>query len=708
MAKINKIYPSFYNGVTQQPPELALDTQCKEMVNCIPGIIKGLRKRPPVNYVTRSTNMTPTANVFHTYDRGEDEEEYIFVHTGLTDEPLRVYNKAGVKMTVTYEIGQETEIKSYINTVNMKGLTVQDRTWLLNKDIEVSIDNTGITALSPNYDKVAYYWLKRGAGDRYNPYNYAVYLDGVTYEVDPNKPASDDLDPATGAEDSDVAASILQGKINGSNGFVCQREGSILKIYKSNGSDFTFNSWDSWGNQASEGWKGSVNKITDLPKDMAFSNVFVEVVGEENNDFTSYYIKWNGSSWQECPDPKAIRGYLSNMPIACDRVDLVDGIATFNLYKITWDLPAVGNIDNNPDPSIVGYKIQDLFFYKNRLGLASSDSIVLSETANYENFYIKTAISVLDKDPIDVAIATNQASKIYYAKPFNNSLYIFTKYSQFELRHEGFLSPTTVSIDNTTNYPMAVGVEPQVVNNSLFFISVTNNKQQLREYVKDETLTVKGVDLNVITPDYLEEPITSLVVNGVLGYVLCCTANNTVYLYNYKEDGKERVQSAWSKWKLFEDLVYTQGSFEYHLLDATLLVIFKTETDYRYHVMQLDDATTDKIDTTYLGTYPYMSSILLPDYYPHINKVGTPKDKILLKKVGIQGTGNFSANIYRKDYNRNYVKEHTDSSMRDLDLHVASKVGNVDITLYDNTVSDFNITSVIVEGLFSPTSKEMR
>lgn len=46
--------------------------------------------------------------------------------------------------------------------------------------------------------------------------------------------------------------------------------------------------------------------------------------------------------------------------------------------------------------------------------------------------------------------------------------------------------------------------------------------------------------------------------------------------------------------------------------------------------------------------------------------------------------------------------------MRDLDLHISSKVGNVDITIKDSTINDFVISSVVIEGLFSATSKEMK
>ena len=490
--------------------------------------------------------------------------------------------------------------------------------------------------------------------------------------------------------------------------FVCEVIGSLLKIYKEDGADFTFDSWDSWGSQASVGWKGSVNKLTDLPKEFSWVNTYVEIAGDESDDFTNYYVKWNGSSWIETRDPQEVRGVLKNMPIKMDRTALVNGVATFTLDLVDWSEPKVGNLENNPDPSFVGYGINDLFFYKNRLGIASSDSVVLSEAAGYNEFYVSTAISILDTDPIDVAVASNQASKIYYVKPFNSSLYIFTKYSQYELTAQGGLSPKTVSLSVTTNYPMDINVEPLVMNNSLYFISTTNNRQQLREYIKTENLNVKGIDLNTSTPTYLEEKVTNLVADGVLGMVLCCTSNNTIYLYSYTEDGQKRIQSAWSTWNVLETLDYTAGSFEYNYLGSTLTVTCKTASDYRYHTLELDyNIENDRVDTTYEGELSYESSILLPDFYPKFTDVRTPKDKILIKKVTVEGEGNFDVDVYRKDYNRTFSKTHT-LSMQDLDLHVSSKVGNVDITIKDSTSDDFVISSIILEGLYTATSKEIK
>jgi len=818
MPKIHKVYPPFYNGVSQQNPELILDNQCKEMVNCIPSVVEGLLKRPPVNHQKTITFADQPemadGKVFHTYDRGENNEEYIFVETSNYDNPVQIFNLDGEPMVVEFEAEHETTIKDYLANSNLKALTVQDRTWMFSRDALIDIDTTNTFPLKEGYTKEAFYWLKRGSGDRYNPYNYAVYLNGQIIQVSPNKPSIQTYDPATGYEDSDYAATQLAALINGTSissqttsaylaggetktfnvdigknkqsptyalnlpgvaasgyysasvlsnsynsttgiysitilntsydnddwgdpfdipisfsftitftaaptNFKAEVKGSLLKITREDGGDFEFSSWDSWGNQASIGWKGSVNKITDLPKDFPFADTHVKITGEEQTTFTDYFVKWNGSSWEETLDPEENRGVLTNMPIKLDRIAIAAGVATFKFDTIDWSPPRVGNLENNPNPSFApsetGLKraVQDMFFYKNRLGFASDDSIVLSETANYTNFYISSVVTSLDTDVIDVTVATNQASKIHFTKPFNNSLYIFTKYAQYELVSERAFSPDSVSLVNTSNYPMAIDVEPVVVNDSLYFISTTNNRQQLRQYIKTDNLDIKGVDLNVSTPTYLADPIRTLIVDGVLGYIVCTTDTNEVYLYNFKEDGTTRIQSAWSKWSLLNGLETAANSFEYFGLSSNLLVICKTASDYRYHKLQLDsNVVNDKVDTssadnTIIDSYNYTSSVQLPDYYPKMTDIRSPKHKLLIKKVTIEGEGAFDAEVYRKDYDTTYTKSHN-SSLKDLDLTVASRVGNVDITILDSSVNDFKLTSVIVEGMMTVTSREMK
>ena len=728
MAKFNKVYPAFYNGISEQGAELIQDSQCVDMVNCIPNLITGLTKRPPANFIAQLTSQPAETTIVHSYDRGEDEEEYIFLGTGEALAPLKILHKDGTSRTVNYT-SDATALKSYLNPSNLddlKGLTVQDRTFMVNKARIVTETIITPATILPK----AFYWASNSSNDKYNPYRYAVYLDGLLVQTDPIPPALDLTTPPKGHEQSDIAMISLNGLINATGTFVSVRKGSILKISRVDGADFTFSSWDSWGSQASVGWKDSISQLSDLPKELGWENEIVEVTGDDGNSFTNYFVKSNGHSWIETIEPTNTRGSLSDMPIAIDR----QGDGTFLVSLLSWDTPKVGDIETNPSPSFVGSVLKDLFFYKNRLGIASQSNVVLSETGGYQNFFIKTVLTILDTDPIDIALASTKASVIQYVLPFQSGLFIFTQDSQYELISAGITSPTTVSVEPVSNYPMDVNVQPKVDGSSLFFISTTSNRRQLREYRKNnDTLNVSGVDLNITTPTLLNKPIQEILINGVLGFVFLTTTTNEVYLYNYLDNSNERVQSAWSKWNFYEGLADVAHSFEYVLLDELLVITYKEGTSYNYNTVDLTkDASgisiiaplypseelfpsetlfpggTSFIDVTLDNSYPYTAKVQLPKWFPHVGQeIGTPKDKILLKKISIEGVGSFDAQVYRVDYNTTYSKTHT-TDMRDLDFHVNSKVDRCDIFISDSTTADFAITSVVVEGLFSPSSRTLK
>ena len=54
----------------------------------------------------------------------------------------------------------------------------------------------------------------------------------------------------------------------------------------------------------------------------------------------------------------------------------------FTLGHNTWDDRTVGDEDSAPNPSFVGLKLNDLFFFKNRLGFLAEDKIVMSASGS--------------------------------------------------------------------------------------------------------------------------------------------------------------------------------------------------------------------------------------------------------------------------------------------------------------------------------------
>ena len=686
MPKIEKTFPNPYGGISEQSVELMLDQQCTDMVNCIPDVVLGTQRRNGT-ILNSTLPLGMGSTCFHFYDRGEGNERYFIHLSTLSTNPIRIFDITGVEKTVTYT--DATNIYNYLGSsyINLKAITVQDRTFIINKT-KVVTQNTVSTPYA-NYDKEAFYWLRRSSNDVNNKYNYAVYLNNVTYQYASNL--------------SDAAAIGLRDLINASGLYTATSIGSVIKIVKNDGADFTFKAWDSWGSQASIGWKGTISKLSDLPASMPFDNVYVDITGDDANNFTDYFVHYSGGTWVETIDPKdTTRGSLNNMPIKIDR--LSSGV--FEVDFLDWELPHVGSVLTIPPPSFVNKTLNDIIFYKNRLGVASGANIILSETGGYYNFYSKTVLQVVDDDPIDIAIPSGDATNIYYAVAFQSGLFVFTKEAQYILKHADTLSPSTVSFDLISKEPIDIYVEPKNASNSLFFIStVGNNASQLREYkYSNNTLVADGIDLSVQTP-HLLPTITKLVVEISLGYVFLFsnTTPTILYCYKYLQQGAERVQSAFFKF-----------SFSFNILNlfinrARILLLKSGSThDFSLGIDLLlnNNNKEDTIDDT-LTKYQYISYFTIPRWNIKVMKLETPINTLVVKRLLFIGEGTYNVDIFRKDYNTTITRTFESNSTVNGSAAILGKNSNVVITLKSHDNKPFRLDSMILQGMYTQTNREV-
>jgi len=686
MPKIEKTFPSPYGGMSEQSVELMLDQQCTDMVNCVPDLVLGTQRRNGTQYIFKQ-DLGLADKCFHFYDRGEGDERYFMYLQDSTTAPIRIFDILGNEKTVTFANSVTTA--SYLGTdvSKLKAITVQDRTFLVNKS-KVVTQSTVSTPYS-NYDRAAYYWLSRSSNDVNNQYNYAVYLDGVAYQFTSNK--------------SDLAATGLAQLISSNaTGFTATAKGSMIKITKTNNGPFAFDYWDSWGSQASRGWQGSIPKLSDLPRAMPFSNVYVNITGDDDSQFTDYYVTHDGSTWVETLDPKDNRDGFNNMPIRIDR--LSDG--TFEVATLTWERPKIGSTVTNPTPSFVNKSINDIFFYKNRLGFASGGNIILSETGGYYNFYSKTVLEIIDDDPIDIAIPSSDATNIYYAVSFQSGLFVFTKDTQYILKHTDTFSPLTVAFDLISKTPMDTNVEPINASNSLFFISkVGTNSSQLREYkYSNDTLVADGIDLSVQVPSLLPN-ISKLIVDITLGYVIMTsvTTPSVLYCYKYLQHGSERVQSAFFKFSFNFNII--------NIFSNRSRVLISRKDLVNSYMLGLDlllnkSNKEDTIDDT-ITKHQYISYFTLPRWNIKVTKLETPIDNLIVKRLKFIGEGTYDVDIYRKDYGTTTSRTYISGSTYDSAASILGKNKNVVITLKSNDNKYFRLDSMILEGMYTQTSREV-
>ena len=228
---------------------------------------------------------------------------------------------------------------------------------------------------------------------------------------------------------------------------------------------------------------------------------------------------------------------------------------TFTFKPNTWDERKVGDEDTNPFPSFVDYKINDIFFHRNRLGFLSDENVIFSQSAEYYNFFNTTTLTFVESNPIDVAVSNNQISILKQAVPFSESLLLFSDLNQFRLSAGEILAADTVAVDVTTQFEADLLSKPVGAGKYVFFATQRGDFAGIREYyVETDTETNDAADITAHVPTYLDGRIRKLAASSNEDMLLMLTDNqkDVVYVYKWYFNKNDKLQSSWSKFKVGE------------------------------------------------------------------------------------------------------------------------------------------------------------
>jgi len=387
----------------------------------------------------------------------------------ITDQSLRVFDFMGNEKTVTFPNG-----KGYLGSLDptrdFRALTVADYTFIANTDVYVAMDASRKEPSRP-YEAV----INIMSG------NY-----GKTYEIKINGAvaASHTTPDGTSADQSPGVATTYIAEYlytylhnNGYNTYpwavgIHQNALHIVNYT----SDFSIAMADGVNGNASRVAKDRIQKFSDLPNYGPHGFV-VEVGNSEGTTLDNYWVKadkggTNNNSvvvWRECVKPGTVLGLdASTMPHTLVR----NSNGTFTFKRAVWDDRKCGDgVDISPDPSFVGSTIEDLTFHRNRFGFLSDESVILSRTGSFFDFFRTTATTLLDDDPIDVASTHIKVSFLRHTIPHQDYLLLFSDQTQFRLAGNDLLTPKTISIRPLTEYPTPRKVKPLANGPAVFLIS---------------------------------------------------------------------------------------------------------------------------------------------------------------------------------------------------------------------------------------------
>ena len=371
---------------------------------------------------------------------------------------------------------------------------------------------------------------------------------------------------------------------------------------------------------ALESFTDTAQNISKLPGTCK-DGYICKIANTEDAEADDYYVKFitggtgtgdvGSGVWEETVKPGIDAGFnYDSMPHAL--INNRDG--TFTWSSLAWadsnnndvnDYTApdqqywvdrkVGDDNSNPYPTFLGKKISSLFFVRNRLGMLAGEQVVLSQPADYFNFFVGSAISTSDSDPIDMGASDVKPAILNYALPLQNGVIMFSEAAQFMLFTESEqFSPSTAQLKKLSGYEATPDFGPVDTGTAVMFASNASS------YTKVFELTVQGgnappsvVEQTRIVPEYIPSDINRITNSAQAGVVtLGKSGDSSLYHYKYFGEGQQRQQSSWYSWSIEGALVhqlYSTGNFytvtkqgsEWILLRYELIVDADTNRAYQ-------------------------------------------------------------------------------------------------------------------------------
>lgn len=550
------------SGISQQPAILRLPEQLEEQINGYSTEVGGLQKRAPTVhiknlFVAPSSTYRPLVHVV----KRDEEEKYIMIFDG--NGSCKIYDEDGKEYKVTIDAKSASYLSGVDPRKYLKCITIADYTFIVNTKKKVAM--TGKVWDSGRWKDTqgALFNVKSGQYGR----TYACIINDVTiatYTTPDGSNASD----STKVDVNWIAEQLATSAR--SNGWTVETGDSWLYVKKAGTTIKTVKIKDGYNGMSMFGIYHAVQNFNNLPRS-APDGFTVQVKGA-TNVADDYYVRYDGDTqlWTECARPET--------PTTLDSSTMPQGLVrnadmSFTLKPLDWDDRDVGDEDSNPEPSFVGATINDIFFYRNRLGLISGENVILSRAASFFNFWFASVVDMQDTDPIDLAVSHNSVSILYHAVPFDEELLLFSNDTQFLLRADGVLSPKNCSITEVTEFTCNPYVRPVGAGRRVYFPTERAEFTTIKEYftIEDTTNLKDAQDVTSHVPSFIPNGVYKIVssnTENVLGF-FTIGAESKVYIYKYLFVDNSRLQSSWSYWE-FNGARILGGGF----INSTLYLVF--------------------------------------------------------------------------------------------------------------------------------------
>ena len=465
-------------------------------------------------------------------------------------------------------------------------------------------------------------------------------------------------------------AEIVQGLAdqvnNNITNYSADSVGNVIKITKTNGERFGISARGGVANTAMEAIKGQAQDVSDLPN-QCFDGYVLKVSNTAETDSDDYYVRFTtqssggrgAGSWEETVKPGIDTSINpGTMPQALIRQ--ADG--TFTLGPLNndsafggWGSRDVGDEETNPEPSFIGKGISGLFFYMNRMGILCEDAVIMSQPGSYFNYWVVSALTISDADPIDLVASSTEPAILKAAIGAPKGLILFAERSQFLLStSEIAFAPGTVKMAEISSYYYKSPIQPLSTGISIAFPSENRTYTKILEMAVDSVENRPEVaDITRILPEYLPSGLEWGEVLPNNNMLLYGDKSENVYVFKFFNQGNERQIAGWTRW-IFPQKIMMWGSED----DMSSIVAYDSGRHTLLRMELVDDPDDAPLTlpfssfTPRLDSYVTRADVTIQPYDTLFNKVIIPEDLRIIdaQYVLISTSGSFKATFVRPNY----------------------------------------------------------
>lgn len=612
MSLISQSIKNLKGGISQQPDILRFPDQGAAQVNGWSSETEGLQKRPPLVFVKQlgGKNYLGADPLVHYINRSDDEK-YLVAFSGTG---VKVFDLNGKEYSV------DNNTAAYIRTSNPKDdlrmVTVADYTFIVNRNIAVQNrpDRSTGGNFNPKND-----CLIAVRGSQYGR-TIKVTINGVdraNFTLHDGAEAWQGRTISTDKVIRYIVDQMTTGKTttgNGSlpglgnygvydyvtttpmpSGWTVQAMDGFVYVKAPAGQSIdSITTTDGYSDQLVYPVTHYVQTTAKLPLN-APDGYYVKVVGEAEGTADQYYLRFDKDArvWREAIGWNALLGFnRATMPHALIRKS--DG--NFEVKQLDWADKEAGDDDTNPDVSLVGSRISDVFFFRNRLGFVSGENIVMSRTGRYFKLYPASVAAISDDDPIDIAVSYNRVVDLQYAVPFTEELLLWANGAQFILSASGILSSKTVELNLATQFSVHTGARPFGIGRNVYYASPRATFTSINRYftVQDVSAVKDSQNMTAHTPNYIPNGVFNIGGSSTENYLSVITsgAPSRVYLFKFMYDNGDPIQQSWSHWDFGANATVRAFTVDDSCVNLVLengISTFMAKVEFTRHTIDLPD-----------------------------------------------------------------------------------------------------------------------